>query len=163
SRVVVPHCVRLLAEGHLIAFPIGAAYGVAAWALRPEAVARLPQRPGPPDQPVLSLAVRGPADALDWVPAMGSLARRLTRRCGPGPVQLVLAAAPGSGRASRLPEAVRQQVLRGGAVNLCMPAHESVLQTLRLLPGPLVFASVPAGGGTAGTADQVIQELGERV
>jgi protein-tyrosine phosphatase len=163
SRVVVPHCVRLLAEGHLIAFPIEAAYGVAAWALRPEAVARLPQRPGPPDEPILSLAVRGPADALDWVPAMSPLARRLTRRCWPGPVQLVLDTATAPGLASRLPEAVRQQVLRGGAVNLCMPAHESVLQTLRLLPGPLVLASVPAGTGSAGTAEQVVQELGERV
>jgi tRNA threonylcarbamoyl adenosine modification protein (Sua5/YciO/YrdC/YwlC family) len=158
-RVVLQRSVRLLAEGRLVAFPTETAYGVAAWGLSPEAVALLPDVADRGEEPALSVAVRCPADALDWAPAMSSLARRLARRCWPGPVRFVLGPETEQGVASRLPETVRQRVWPGRTLSLCMPGHDALLHTLRLLPGPLVLA----GGPAATTAEQVVQALGETV
>jgi len=163
-RVVLERAVRMLAEGHLVAFPTDTGYGVAAGGLVPEAVARLPRVEDRADEPALSVAVRGPADALDWAPGMSLLARRLARRCWPGPVTLVLDTTPDQGVASRLPQEVCQQVCRNGTLSLCMPGHDALLQTLRLLPGPIVLASARAGRGLAATtAEQVLQAFGEAV
>jgi protein-tyrosine-phosphatase/tRNA A37 threonylcarbamoyladenosine synthetase subunit TsaC/SUA5/YrdC len=162
-RMILRRSVQLLEAGQLVAFPTETAYGVAAWGLAGEAVTRLPCGGSNDDEPSLSVAVRGPADALDWAPAMGPLARRLTRRCWPGPVRFLFDEAAVRGVASRLPEIVRQRICVGGRISLCMPGHDAVLQTLRLLPGPLVLGSVAIAGWPATTAEQVRLALGDRV
>jgi protein-tyrosine phosphatase len=163
-RVILRRCVRILEEGRLVAFPTETAYGVAASCLHSEAVARLPFDNGSSDDSPLSVAVRGPADALDWAPEMSPLARRLARRCWPGPVQFVVPIEPEHSVSSRLPELVRQRVCRGGRVCLCMPGHEALLQVLQVLCNPLALASAPAPGGRPATiAGQVVDALGETV
>jgi len=163
-RVVVERCVQMLAEGQLVAFPLKTAYGIAAGGLQPEAVARLPRFEDGADQPALRVAVRGPAHRLDWAPAMSPLARRLARHCWPGPVTIVLESPPEQEVASRLSEAVRQQVCPNGTLSLCMPDSDVLLETLRLFPGPVVLASVRDGHGRpARTAEEVVHALGETV
>jgi protein-tyrosine phosphatase len=148
---------RLLAGGRLVAFPTEAGYTVAASALHPGAVAGLAGAGGPDDGGRLTVAVGGPGEALDWAPAIGRLGRRLARRCWPGPLTL-LAAGAEEGLASRLPEAVRVRVVPDAEVRLRAPAHEAVLQVMRLLPGPLVLSE----GGPA-TAAEAAAAFGERV
>jgi len=163
-RVVLQRCVRGLTEGHLVAFPTETGYEIAALGLVPEAVARLPRLEGQAEEPALSVAVRGSAEALDWAPGMSPLARRLARRCWPGPVTFVLDTPSEQGVASRLPESVRQQVCPNGTLSLCMPDHDALLQTLHLLPGPLVLTNArDEYGRTALTADQVVHGQGEAV
>jgi protein-tyrosine phosphatase len=162
QRAVLRRCVRLLATGRLVAFPTDTAYAVAACGLVPKAVAQLPDVDGTTAGPALCVAVRGPADALDWVPKLSSLGRRLARRCWPGPVIFLLDSQSDEGVASRLPEAVRRRVCSAGMVSLCMPGHEALLQVLRALPGPLLLTTARAGGGPpATTAAQVLQVLGD--
>src|SRR5262249_28168110 len=86
SRHVVRRAVEALAEGQLVAFPTETVYGVAASVLVPEAVERLRQGKGRPEDKPLTLALGGASAGLDWVPDMSPLGRRLARRCWPGPV-----------------------------------------------------------------------------
>src|SRR6516225_2722697 len=89
SSRIVRRAVQALAEGQLVAFPTETVYGVAASALLPDAVERLCRGKGRLEEKPLALAIRGAAEALDWVPQMSRLGRRLARRCWPGPVTLV--------------------------------------------------------------------------
>jgi protein-tyrosine phosphatase len=161
-RAVIRQAVAVLAQGRLVAFPTETVYGLAASALLPEAVERLRQSKGRTDDKPLTLAIGGAGDALDWVPGMSQLGRRLARRCWPGPVTLVFADGVECGLASRLPEPVRRAVSPAGTLGLRVPAHEAVLEALRHLPGPLALTSANAAGAPAATtADQVVGAVGD--
>jgi protein-tyrosine phosphatase len=162
-RDLVRRAVQALAAGKLVALPTETVYGVAASGLLPDAVARLALARRLPEARPLPLAVAGPAEALDWVPDMNFLGRRLARRCWPGPVTLVLGGAD-RGVASRLPDAVRRHVCPTGTVGLRAAAHEALLRVRRLLPGPLLLTAAARGDEpAAATAGQVVQSLGEAV
>jgi protein-tyrosine phosphatase len=161
---VVQQAVAALGEGRLVAFPTETVYGLAASALVPAAVERLRHSKGRPDAKPLTLAIAGAADALDWVPDMSALGRRLARRCWPGPVTLVFNGGIERGLASRLSEAVRQWLAPAGTLGLRVPDHDAILQVLRQLPGPLVLTSANASGmPPATTAGQVIEAVGQDV
>ncbi len=163
-RATIRRAVKALTDGQLVAFPTETVYGLAASALVPEAVERLSQGKRRPQNKPLTLAVSGAAQALDWVPDMSPLGRRLARRCWPGPVTLVFGAAAEQGLASRLPDSVRQRVCPTGTLGLRVPAHNAILQVLRRLPGPLVLTSANRSGEPAATsAEQVLQVLGDEV
>jgi protein-tyrosine phosphatase len=162
-RPLVHRAAGALAEGDVVAFPTDTVYALAASGLIPEAVEKLCRSKKLGDGRPMTLAVRGAGEALDWVPEMSSLGRRLTRRCWPGPVTLVFGGA-GGGLASRLPEAVRRRVCPSGSVGLRAPAHRALLGALQLLPGPLVLSSAnPTGAPPATTAPAVVEALGEDV
>jgi protein-tyrosine-phosphatase len=92
------------------------------------------------------------------------LGRRLARRCWPGPVTLVYENGTEAGLTNRLHESVRQRVCPGNTVGLRTPAHQAVLQTLRLLPGPLVLTSANRSGEPdATTAEQVMGSVGDQI
>src|SRR5687767_15073515 len=86
---LVHRAARALAEGGVVAFPTDTVYALAASALIPQAVERLRQCTKRGEDRPMTLAVRGAADALDWVPEMSPLGRRLARRCWPGAVTLL--------------------------------------------------------------------------
>src|SRR5690349_11091017 len=89
SGPVVRRAAQALADGQLVAFPTETVYGIAASALNPEAVERLIHCKGRPEDKPLTLAIGSAAEALDWVPRLSAVGRRLARRCWPGPVTLV--------------------------------------------------------------------------
>src|SRR5438445_13881490 len=144
-RPLVHRAARALAEGEIVAFPTDTVYALAASALIPEAVEKLCRSKKRGDERPMTLAVRGAGEALDWVPEMSSLGRRLTRRCWPGPVTFVFADAE-HGLISRLPEPVRRRVCPAGSVGLRAPAHRAILGALQLLPGPFVLSSANPTG-----------------
>lgn len=163
-QLVIRRAVRALAEGQLVAFPSETVYETAASALVPHAVERLMAAKGATQAHPLTVAVPTAAHALDWVPAMSALGRRLARRCWPGPVILVFSDGTEGGLASRLAEPVRQMLLPGPALALCVPDHEALGQTLRLLAGPLVLRGSACNGAVgATTAEQVYQMLGDEL
>jgi len=139
----VRQAVRTLRAGQLVVFPTEATPCLAGSALAPAAAARLRHQQGN-DQP-LAVAVRGMAEARDWVPGMSSLAQRLARRFWPGPLILAFRGGLSHGLLGRLPEPVRQQVCPAEAVWLRCPGHDAVLEVLRHLRGPLLLAGLPAG------------------
>jgi tRNA threonylcarbamoyl adenosine modification protein (Sua5/YciO/YrdC/YwlC family) len=161
-REVIQRALEALAEGQLVAFPTETVYGVAASALKREGVERLRKGKGRPESKPLTLAITSAAEALDWVPEMSHLGRRLANRCWPGPVTLVFSAGAESGLVTRLPEEVRQYVCPSGSLGLRVPAHEVILQTLRQMPGPLVLTSANRSGEpSATTAADVVRALGD--
>src|SRR6185503_11827624 len=88
SRDVVHRAVQALAEGKLVALPTETVYGLAASALDERAIDRLMVAKQRLEGKSLTLAIKSADDALDYVPRMSLLGRRLARRCWPGPVTI---------------------------------------------------------------------------
>jgi protein-tyrosine phosphatase len=160
-----PHEVGRLAlqslkAGKIVAFPTETVYGLAASATIPEAVERLCHTKGRPNDKPLTVAVPDPATALEWVPDLGVIGRRLARRCWPGPLTLVSAAGVERGRLTGLPEAVRNRVAPRGTVGLRVPAHAAILDVLRDLPIVLTSANV-SGQPAAVSGTEVLEAMAQ--
>ena len=164
ARDVVHRAVQALAEGQLVALPTETVYGLAASACRPDAVERLINVKGRgPAQP-LTLAIKSAEEAPDFVPDMSPLARRLARRCWPGPVTLVVDHAHDEGLTKQLPRSVRDVVMPNGSIGLRVPANDMSQAVLRMLSGPIVLSSANrTGGADACTAQEVVAALGSDV
>lgn len=163
-RDMVHQAVQALAEGQLVALPTETVYGLAASALSDEAVRRLLAAKGRPEGQPLALAVKSADDALDYVPRLSPLGRRLARRCWPGPLTLVVDNDHHDSLLSRLPPISRQAIIPNGAVGLRVPAHPLVLDALRMLAGPVALTSANRSGQPDPVnAQQVIEALGDDV
>jgi protein-tyrosine phosphatase len=141
-RDVVHRAVACLAQGGIVGLATETVYGLAASALRPEAVARLRQAQGLDASCPLTLLLRESGEVADWVPHVSTLGRRLARRAWPGPVTLVFPGDGAHGLARRLPAEVRPLIFPEGCVALRVPAHPFIREVLRLSPGPLVVSKV---------------------
>jgi protein-tyrosine phosphatase len=157
SRDAIHYAVEALAAGKLIAVPTETVYGIAANGLNEAAVRRLAELKQRNDPFYLPYAVKSADDALDFAPDMSPLARRLARRCWPGPLTLVL---PGPHRDSvvrRLSKTVQQLTTTDGSIGLRVPFHPVTQQILRLSAGPTVMTSAKlASGNSATTVPEVL-------
>lgn len=161
---VIRRVVSELAAGQVVALPTETVYGLAASALDPAAVERLAAAKGRDADKPMTLAIAGPEQALDWVPGMSALGRRLAQRCWPGPVTLVFQDGVADGLVSRLDEAVRRRVCPAGKLGLRVADHPVFDELLHQLPGPLVLTSANLSGEPeAITADQVCMVFPESV
>jgi tRNA threonylcarbamoyl adenosine modification protein (Sua5/YciO/YrdC/YwlC family) len=164
ARDVVHRAVQALAEGQLVALPTETVYGLAASACRADAVDRLMRAKGRPTGHPFALAIKSAEEASDFVPDLTPLARRLARRCWPGPVTLVVDNKHKDGLTEQLPRPVREVVIPNGTVGLRVPANEMAQDVLRMLTGPIVLTSANrSGGADAVTAEEVVREVGDDV
>ncbi|MFM9026048.1 MAG: Sua5/YciO/YrdC/YwlC family protein [Planctomycetaceae bacterium] len=165
ARDVVHRAVQALAEGRLVAFPTETDYVIAAsgrCAAAASALERLaPRRPA---EPALSLVPRSADEALDWAPRMPAVGRRISRRCWPGPVALIVPDDHAESLIHRLPAASRVGVVADGRLRLRIPGHPLLADCLRMLAGPVVLAE-PGGadGGPLLTAAEAIAAAGADV
>jgi tRNA threonylcarbamoyl adenosine modification protein (Sua5/YciO/YrdC/YwlC family) len=163
ARDVIHRAVQALAEGRLVAFPTETVYGIGASACRPDAIERL-RAVKDRDKSPFSLAIKSAEEAIDFVPDMSPLARRLARRCWPGPVTLVVDSHHREGLTAQLPESVRSAVAPNGTVGLRVPANDILLDVLRMLAGPIALTSANRRGEPeAVTAEDVKQAVGDDV
>jgi|688.fasta_scaffold03099_19 tRNA threonylcarbamoyl adenosine modification protein (Sua5/YciO/YrdC/YwlC family) len=140
-RDVVHRAVQALAEGRLVAFPTETDYVVAASAREAAATARLRETAAERDgEPPLTLVLRSAAEALDWAPRMTPIARRLSRRCWPGPVAMIVPDDHPDSLVHRLPEESRRSIVSAGRLRLRIPGHAMLADCLRMLAGPAVLA-----------------------
>ncbi len=160
---VIHYAVQALHQGRTIAFPSETGYALAASGLVSEAVWKLGANGGKGTSDPLTLAVRGVAEARDWVPTMSPLAQRLARRLWPSPVTLLVGGGIEQGLASRLAEDVRVRLCSSGTLRLATPDHEALREVLRHLPGPLLLGALPGDGTAAINAEQVLRLAGARV
>jgi len=164
SRDVVHRAVQALAEGNLVVFPTETVYGLAASALCEGAVERLLEVKGRQAGHPLALAVRSVDDALDYAPDMPLVARRLARRCWPGPVTLVVEDRSDESLVRRFPASVQRAVVPNKTLGLRVPAHRMVLDVLQMLAGPLALTSANrTGEPDAVSAQQAVENLGDDV
>jgi len=163
-RDAVHRAVQALAEGGLVAFPTETVYVLAANGLSEQGVARLLAATGRgPEQP-LTLAIKGDTETRDYVPHAPPLAERLARRCWPGPVTLVFDDNHPESLLLRLPPTARQAVCPHETVALRCPAHECILEVMRLAVGPLLLAGArPLGGQSATTVEDVLAHFSEQL
>jgi len=145
-RDAIHRAVQALAEGKLVAVPTETVYGLACSALHEQAVARLARLKQRASGQPFTLAIKSADDAQDYVPSLSPLAERLTRRCWPGPVTLVLDSNHPDSLLGQLPKSVREVVIPNGSVGLRVPAHDALLSILRLTAGPLVLTSANRPG-----------------
>lgn len=163
-RDVIHRAVQALSEGKLVVFPTETVYGVAARALDWHAVGRLLQAKGRKEGHPLTLAIRSAEEARDYAPDMSPLAKRLARRCWPGPLTLVVDDSHPHSLTRQLPPSVRRAVSPEGVVGLRVPGHQLVQEVLWMLAGPLALSSANRAGEPAPkTAQQVVDSLGDRV
>src|SRR5437879_3596329 len=132
-RDVVHQIVQTLAEGQLAGLPTETGYMAVAHPLRPDASQRLAQFRRRLGSAYSVLALRQPQEALDYVPRMGPLGRKLTRRFWPGPVTLLFDLPLEEGLAGSLSEAARNELLAASGLALRVPAHELTWNVLKLL------------------------------
>lgn len=164
ARDAIHRAVQALAEGNLVVFPTETVYGVAASARNPDAVAKLLRAKSRTEGHPLTLAIKSADDALDYVPGMNDISSRLARRCWPGPVTLVMDGSHPDSLVQQLPEFVRKAVAPKGKVGLRVPAHQLILDVLRLTPGPLVLSSANRSGEPAPvSAEAAVEQLGDHV
>ena len=157
-RDVIHLAVQYLAKGELVAFPTATAYVIAGQALSPDAMLKLKQLAGNDDP--LVLCVKDFDEALDYLPEMPSIARKLSKRCWPGPVVLELDRPGPDTLFSELPAEVQQQICPGQRIRLRAPAHEIIFQTMRLSPSPLVLLNEES---RFQTADSILEAFGDQI
>ena len=145
-RDVVHRAVEALSAGKIVAIPTETVYGLAASALHPQAVERLFEIKGRAKSSPLAYAVKSLDEALDYVPNMSTLARRVARRSWPGPVTLVLDVDHPDSVIHRLDPVIQNATIPSGTVGLRVPAHETTLQIMRMCAGPIVLTSANLSG-----------------
>lgn len=156
SPEAIAEAADILRRGGLVAMPTETVYGLAADAANPEAVARLYEVKGRPRFNPLIAHVNGPEMArreavLDGLPAFAA------GFYWPGPLTLVLPAAPG---------ATVCDLARAGldTVALRHPSHSVAHDLITVLGGPLVAPSANLSGRLSPvTPADVAGDLGDRI
>lgn len=149
-RDLVHIAVQALVEGRLVVLPSETAYHVFASGLKPDAVFKLTSlvENGRSRRPCVFL--RSPQEALDYSPDLSLVAGRMINRGWPGPLVLELPANCERSLVCNLTPDVRSRLLVDGAfLPQRASTHEAIIQSMRLLPGPLVAATLITAEGRA--------------
>ena len=163
-RDVVHRTVEALSAGKVVAIPTETVYGLAASAFQPEAVKRVFAIKGRAANAPLAIAVKSLEDAIDFLPNMSPVARRIARRSWPGPITIVHDVDHPDSVVHRLDESVRAATIPNGTIGLRVPATDLAQQILRLCAGPVVLTSANISGAEdPKTAQDVVDQLGDRV
>lgn len=164
-RDVVHRAVQALHEGNLVVFPTETVYAVAACALSEVGIKKLLKvKNRQPGQKPLTLALKSVDDALDYLPNMPPLALRMARRCWPGPITLVCEDKHPHSLMRMLPPAVQAEFVPQGDLGIRVPGHPFIIETLRMLAGPIALTSANRSGEPESlTAQEAVKALGDDV
>lgn len=144
---------RVLRGGGLVAFPTETFYGLGAAGLHANGVRRVFEAKGRPASMPLLLLVDSRAMAASVVAEIPPRAVELMDRHWPGPLTLVLRAAP------QVPAAVTAGT---GTVGVRVPAHAVARALVRALGEPVTAPSANrTGGAPPVTAAEVLAQLGD--
>ncbi|MCA9238727.1 MAG: Sua5/YciO/YrdC/YwlC family protein, partial [Planctomycetales bacterium] len=98
------------------------------------------------DQSPFAVAIKSSQELEDYVPGASDLAKRLARRCWPGPVTLVVDASQEEGLLAHLPPEAQLRACPQGTMGLRCPAHRIVQDVMRMIAGPLLLTSANRPG-----------------
>ena len=159
-RDIVHRSVQALVEGHVVGVPTETVYALAAHALCDEAVDRLFELAGEGSDPfAMAVSVRSREAADDFFCPPSPLVRRLSRRCWPGPLTLVVPCDCESSAIHQLPEPVRRRMMTSdGEVAFQVVDHRVMAHIHRYLSAPLVVTGATRAGQPAPTTAEAIAE-----
>ena len=145
----------VLRQGGLVAFPTETVYGLGANAMDGRAVRRIFEVKGrPPDNPLI-VHVAAVSEVAVLVREVPPAARLLGEKFWPGPLTLVLPAAPG------VPREVRAGL---ETVAVRMPSHPVALALIRAAGVPVAAPSANTSGRPSPTtAAHVLEDLGGKI
>jgi len=148
----VDAAVAVLRRGGVVGLPTETVYGLAAMASNPEAVRRIFAIKGRPSDHPLIVHLPDASHLDNWAVNIPEVARRLAAELWPGPLTLVLPAAP----------SVPTEVTGGRpTVAVRVPAHPMALAVLRGVGEGLAAPSANRFGAVSPTrADHVVADLG---
>ncbi len=112
-RDIIHRTVQALAEGQVVALPTDTVYGLAATALDADAVEKIIEIKGLGDAP-MAISVRGRQAAEDFFCEASPVARRLSRRCWPGPLTMVTPCHDEHSAIHQLSDSVRERITGPG-------------------------------------------------
>ena len=162
-NVAVCKTVDVLQTGGVAVVPTETVYGLAARLTDSRAVQKLIELKGRNENHPFPLAFPSADTIEDLCPEMSPLARRLARRCMPGPVSLVLDVHPES-VFWKLPPHIQQAVSLQSSVCCRVPDHPLLLTVLGELNEPIILTSAnKTGRGESTNADQIIADLGHGI
>ena len=145
----IPRASEIIRAGGLVAVPTETVYGLAGNGLDPDAVERIYEVKGRPEQKPLSLMVPGPEAMETLCRDVPAAAYALAARFWPGPLTIVLPA-----RTDRIPSVV---LAGGDTVGLRCPQSGKTLALLRDCGLPLAAPSAnPSGAESPKTAEEVL-------
>ncbi len=159
ARDVVHRVAACLAQGGVVGLGSETVYCLAAGAMNPAGVARLRAQRGDAEPRPLTILVKGPEEAADWVPGLPEVAARMARRSWPGPVALVFPPPDREGLFDRLPDAVRAMISPAGDVALRCPEDPLIREVLRFCPAPLVLSLVRNPDQSPATTAEPLRNL----
>jgi L-threonylcarbamoyladenylate synthase len=149
----ISHAVHVLQKGGLIAFATDTVYGLGALAFNPHAINRIYHVKGRSRENPIPVLIASSAELPHVAVRVSSIARRLAEHFWPGPVTLVVLRNP------RLPE----EISVFPTVGVRVPDHPST-QELLDASGPLAVTSANRSGRPSPcTAEEVLEELGDRI
>ncbi|HKZ39328.1 MAG TPA: L-threonylcarbamoyladenylate synthase [Candidatus Hodarchaeales archaeon] len=153
---------RLICEGELVAFPTETVYGLGADALRPEAVKRIFEVKGRPNDNPIIVHVRTFIDFCDLIdrtsPSVKEIidkAELLSKMFWPGPLTLIVP------KGKEIP-----LMVTGGleTVAIRIPSHPAALELLQASSRPIAAPSANISGSPSPTTvEDVIEDLYGRV
>jgi L-threonylcarbamoyladenylate synthase len=151
----IAEAAEVIVAGGLVAFPTETVYGLGADALNAAAVQRIFAAKGRPADNPLIVHVADPAEVEGLTAALPETARLLMARCWPGPLTLVVPAAP------QVPLVTRGGL---GTVAVRMPAHPVALALIRAAGCPIAAPSANRSGRPSPTtARHVLADLGDAI
>ena len=146
--------IKLLNRGGIIAFPTDTVYGIGADAFQPEAVRKLYQIKGRPEDKPIPILVGTLADVKRVAQNLPESFFRIAERFWPGELTLIVE------EKDLLPELTAG----GKTVGVRMPNHPLALQLMQRFGGPIATTSANRSGESPATSAQAVQaELGARV
>jgi tRNA threonylcarbamoyl adenosine modification protein (Sua5/YciO/YrdC/YwlC family) len=158
-RDIVHRTVQALVEGQVVGVPTETVYGLAASSLCEKAVERLCELKGCSEYNPLAISVRSCDAALDFMPGLSSLGRRLSQRCWPGPLTLVVPHDSKRSAANHLPAAVQRRVLGAdGCLGIRVVDHRILAHIQKYLSAPLILTSACNNGSPLPTTAKVVAE-----
>ena len=161
ARDVVHQAVAALAQGGVIGLATETVYCLAASALRADGVARLRTLGEASSSVPLTLLLRSPEEASDWVPTLPLIGRRLAWRLWPGPLTLMFPLSQSNGLFSRLSPEVRDLIAPEGALALRSSADPFVRGVTELTPAPWVLGALSRADQDPATTSLPLRALRE--
>jgi protein-tyrosine phosphatase len=159
-RDLIHEAVQRLVQGEILGLPTETQYVAAAYLLSP-ATARLTELSHHWSQEPPVLAVKSPAEALDYLPRASPLGRKLLRRFWPGPVTLRFHPPAIGGLTQAIPPEVVQSLEVSRSLGFRLAGHDVLHAILRLLPAPLVLTAERTIAGTGDSAGNLADLAGE--